>query len=139
MAWFGVGMLLLPESAGPAFTAAAVRVAEGGAEYVRVGRCRIPELLLRGAARSHRAPRRTARLYAFPDGLIMSVVVAPCEHEKRESTSESGPTEVSSIGPSRLPSRARSSIERAATSQASLPSACALGASPSRSALATST
>lgn len=47
MAWFGVRTLVLPESAGPALTPAAVRVAEGGAEEVQVGRVRVPELLRR--------------------------------------------------------------------------------------------
>ena len=67
MAWFGVGMLLVPESAGPALTAAAVRV----------GRCRIPELLLRGAARSHPARRAIWKAAAGRRREILDVLLEP--------------------------------------------------------------
>lgn len=41
MAWFGARTLVLPPGAGPGLTPAAVRVAEGGAEHVAVGRAEI--------------------------------------------------------------------------------------------------
>jgi TrmH RNA methyltransferase len=71
MAWFGAGTLVLPPSAGPALTPAAVRVAEGGAEHVAIGRAEIAPLLAavraRGSTIAAADARGTidARRYAF--------------------------------------------------------------------------
>jgi len=77
MAWFGVKTLVLPESAGSALTPAAVRVAEGGAEHVRVGRCRIPELLRRmprhdvSVVAADQRGETDARRYAFRERTVI--------------------------------------------------------------------
>lgn len=101
MAWFGVSVLVLPESQGPALTPAAVRVAEGGAEHVLVGRAKIPELLSRiaghGIAIVAADARGTidARRYPFRD---RGVIVLGAERSGVSEASLSQCDAVLSIG-----------------------------------------
>ena len=71
MAWFGVRTLVLPESQGPALTPAAVRVAEGGAEAVQVGRVRVPELLRRLPKHGISVVAADARRYPFRERTVI--------------------------------------------------------------------
>lgn len=77
MAWFGAGTLVLPPSAGPALTPAAVRVAEGGAEHVAFGRAEIAPLLEAARARGSTIVAADAkgtidaRRYAFRERTVV--------------------------------------------------------------------
>jgi TrmH RNA methyltransferase len=77
MAWFGASTLVLPPSAGPGLTPAAVRVAEGGAEHVAVGRAEIAPFLAAARARGSSIvaadARGTmdARRYAFRERTVL--------------------------------------------------------------------